>query len=112
MSEKPFNNVLQISDYREPPQKTQYELYPLPFFAAEKHSTWAVEPTGDYAKECDAGRAYALEFLKSCDGTVLWTSLLGQIAADMIEKDDAARIKHLPALGFFGQSAPGFRDFK
>jgi hypothetical protein len=44
----------------------QYELYPLPFFNAEARSTWVVE------------------FLKSCDGAVGWSSLLQVIVADMI----------------------------
>lgn len=33
-----------------------------------------------------------------------------QIAADFIEKDDAGRIKHLPALGFFGLGAQYYKD--
>ncbi len=28
------SNVVQLSDHREPPIKSQYERYPLPFFAA------------------------------------------------------------------------------
>ena len=33
-----------------------------------------------------------------------------QIAADLIEKDEAARIKHLPALGFFGLGAQYYKN--
>jgi len=33
-----------------------------------------------------------------------------QIAADMIEKDDASRIKHLPALGLFGLGAQYYKN--
>jgi hypothetical protein len=33
-----------------------------------------------------------------------------QIAADLIEKDDAGRIKHLPALGFFGLGAQYYKN--
>src|SRR5262245_58216420 len=33
-----------------------------------------------------------------------------QIAADLIEKDDAGRIKHLPALGFFGLGPQYYND--
>lgn len=33
-----------------------------------------------------------------------------QIAADIIEKDDAARIKHLPALGLFGLGAQYYKN--
>jgi uncharacterized protein DUF1553/uncharacterized protein DUF1549/cytochrome c len=33
-----------------------------------------------------------------------------QIAADMIEKDDAARVKNLPALGFFGLGAQYYKN--
>ncbi len=33
-----------------------------------------------------------------------------QIAADLIEKDDAGRVKHLPALGFFGLGAQYYKN--
>jgi cytochrome c553 len=33
-----------------------------------------------------------------------------QIAADLIEKDDAGRMKHLPALGFFGLGAQYYKN--
>jgi cytochrome c553 len=33
-----------------------------------------------------------------------------QVAADLIEKDDAGRIKHLPALGFFGLGAQYYKN--
>lgn len=33
-----------------------------------------------------------------------------QIAADLIEKDDATRVKHLPALGYFGLGPQYYRD--
>ena len=32
-------SVVQISRYLPPRQKSQYELYPLPFFSASKHCT-------------------------------------------------------------------------
>ena len=41
-------------------------------------------PTGCYGADCDTGRAYAIEFLQTCDGTAGWASLLAQITADMI----------------------------
>ena len=41
-------------------------------------------PTGNYWDDCETGKIYAVEFLKSCDGTVGWSSLLTQIVADMI----------------------------
>jgi hypothetical protein len=84
------SNVVRIKDYLPPPpprrkrQKSQYELYPLPFFDAKKHSCWSVQPTGNYWDDCKTGRAYAEEFLKSCDVTNGWSSLLTQIVADMI----------------------------
>jgi hypothetical protein len=59
-------------------------FYPLPFFNMEKLSTWDVTPTGDYWADCETGKAYAIEFLKSCDGTVGWSSLLQCIVGDMI----------------------------
>jgi len=64
--------------------KSQYELYPMPFFDRESHCTWKVQPTGDYGRDCSVGRDYAREFLKSCDGTVGWASLLRSIALDMV----------------------------
>jgi hypothetical protein len=64
--------------------KSQYELYPLPFFNADAHCTWDVKPTGDYTVDCETGRRYATEFLQSCDGTLGWTWLLQSIVADMI----------------------------
>jgi hypothetical protein len=78
---------VQISDYLPPRQKSQYELYPLPFLNAEASTgscTWDVTPTGDHAADCVTGHCYAIEFLKSCDGTVGWVSLLPHIVADMI----------------------------
>jgi hypothetical protein len=78
------SNVVQFADHREPPQKSQYDLYLLPFFAAGCHSTWAVKPTGDYCKDCETGRRYAIEFLRSCDGTLGWSTLLTQVVGDMI----------------------------
>ena len=87
----PSGNVVQIKDFLPPKpqrrrgrQQSQYELYPLPFFNVKKLSTWDVTPTGDYVVDCETGRAYAVEFLKSCDGTVGWSTMLGCIVADMI----------------------------
>ena len=84
------NNVVRIKDYLPPPpprqkrQKSQYELYRLPFFNANAHCTWQVKPSGNYFDDCETGRAYAIEFLRSCDGTVGWSSLLTEIVKDMI----------------------------
>jgi hypothetical protein len=79
--------IVQLDTYRRPPRPrvgSQYARYPLPFFNADVLSTWHVKPTGDYAADCATGRRYAIEFLKSCDGTVGWVSLLPAIMADMI----------------------------
>jgi hypothetical protein len=86
------SNVVRIKDYLQPPpprQKSQYELYPLPFFKAAKRRgsggcTWHVTPTGSYSADYEIGRAYAIEFLKSCDGTVGWSTLLISIVNEMI----------------------------
>jgi hypothetical protein len=43
---------------------------------------WACGRKGVKGKE--PGKRYAVEFLKSCDGTVGWSSLLASITADMI----------------------------
>lgn len=64
--------------------KSQYEKYPLPFFDRARHSVWAVKPTGNYGDDCETGKRYATEFLRSCDGTVGWSTLLPQIVVDMI----------------------------
>ena len=84
--------VINLSDYRPAPVavpkrrkvQSQYEQYRLPFFDAKRLSTWAVEPTGDYSADVETGRAYAIEFLQSNDGTDGWTTLLTQIVCDMI----------------------------
>jgi hypothetical protein len=79
-----MSNVVQIKDYLPPPQKSQYELYPLPFFDAATLCTWNVKPTGNYGDDCKIGRQFAIDFLQSCDGTVGWSALLPAIVADMI----------------------------
>lgn len=63
---------------------SQYDRYPLPFFDAEHRSVWAIEPTGGYSVDYETGRAYAIDFLESNDGTVGWATLLAQIVRDMI----------------------------
>ena len=63
---------------------SQYAIYPLPFFDADRRSAWAVQASGDYSADCELGEKYAFEFLNSCDGTHGWTALLPQIVADMI----------------------------
>jgi hypothetical protein len=83
------SNVVQIKDFLPPPQRSLYELYPLPFFNRDKLSTWDVTPTGDYAADCETGRRYAVELLKTYDGSIGWSSLLGQIVADMIRAGPA-----------------------
>jgi hypothetical protein len=87
-----MSNVVKFKDYLPPRprqqrrkrQKSQYELYPLPFFNRKTRCTWDVKPTGDYVADCETGRAFALQFLKTCDGTHGWTNLLAHIASDMI----------------------------
>ena len=87
-----MSNVVQLKDYLPPRprqqrrkrQKSQYELYPLPFLNGKTRCCWDVKPTDDYGADCETGRAYALQFLKTCDGTHGWTNLLANIASDMI----------------------------
>jgi hypothetical protein len=69
---------------KKPRQKSQYELYPMPFFDRASLCTWKVQPTGNYSNDCVTGRVYALEFLRSCDGSAGWSTLLAQIASDMV----------------------------
>jgi hypothetical protein len=91
-----------------PPVQTQYERYPLPFFDRAKLCTWSVKPTGNYGADCATGRAYAIEFLRSCDGSAGWTSLLQQIVADMIRAGTSGAFAGHPkvngiVIGFMGQ---------
>jgi hypothetical protein len=84
-----IDNVVRLSDYRPPPPKrqkvkSQYEKYPLPFFNGKDRCTWDVKPSGNYFADCETGHAFALEFLKTCDGTNGWASLMGCIVTDMI----------------------------
>jgi hypothetical protein len=86
--------IIQLSDYRKPaltlPQparkksKSQYDLYPMPFFNKKRRCTWDVTPTGDYTADYRTGRSFAIEFLRSNDKTYGWASLLPQIVSDMI----------------------------
>ena len=74
--------------------KSQYERYPLPFFNRKRRCTWDVMPSGDYSADCETGRAFAIEFLKSCDGTVGWASLMSCIVTDMIDAGIDERWPH------------------
>jgi hypothetical protein len=77
-------NVVQLRDHQEPKQRSMYDLYPLPFFNGETRSTWDVSPTGDYGADCEKGRTYAIEFLKTCDGSLGWSTLLSHIVSCMV----------------------------
>jgi hypothetical protein len=89
------SKIVLLKDYRKPKpskrqkQKSQYELYPLPFFDGKTLCTWAAKPSGDYTADCEVGRKYAVAFLQSCDGTVGWSSLLAPILADMFRAGHA-----------------------
>lgn len=72
---------------------SMFDLYRLPFFdvnAPFAKRSWSVAPTGNYSADCDTGAAYAIAFLRSCDGTYGWRSLLAAIVASMIEDDGIA----------------------
>jgi hypothetical protein len=93
--------VVKLDDYRTPappPQRSQYELYPMPFFDRDAGSTWRVTPTGDYAADVETGRRYGWAFLRSCDGTVGWAALLPAIVADMVRAGQVNGI----VVGFMG----------
>ena len=82
-------NIIQLRDHLTPRparerRKSLYELYPLPFFKRQALCTWDVTPSGDYFTDCETGRGYAKEFLRTCDGTDGWSMLIGHIVADMI----------------------------
>lgn len=70
--------------------KSFYDLYPMPFFDKSRRCCWAVQPTGDYRKDLDTGRDYAVQFLSSCDGTVGWSTLLGSIVCDISRSGDTS----------------------
>ena len=94
-----MSDVVQLSDYRKPPpkldrgkrEKSKYELYPLPFFDAEAKNVWCVRSTGNYVKDCEIGREYGYEFLKSCDGSNGWRTLLSDIVGDMTRAGPSGR---------------------
>jgi hypothetical protein len=83
---------------KRPKQKSQYELYPLPFFNGKERCTWDVKPTGYYGADCETGHAYAIEFLKTCDKSYGWPSLMQSITSDMIR----AGSKNGIVIGFMG----------
>jgi hypothetical protein len=78
--------IVRLSDRRPPPEKptSQYERYSLPFFNGKKRCTWDITPIGNYTADYETGKAFAVDFLKSCDGSVGWASLMPSIVADMI----------------------------
>jgi hypothetical protein len=84
--------VVRLDDYRPPAPKRAkvqpfHKKYPMPFFTAKKGGgicAWDVTPIGNYTADCETGHAFAIEFLKSCDKTYGWQSLLQQIVAEMI----------------------------
>jgi len=96
MAQADSNNstIVQISDYRPPVSKRAkvqpfHKKYPMPFFKPRKSSginAWKVSPSGDYGEDCKMGSAFAIQFLKSCDKTYGWQSLLQCIVADMIRE--------------------------
>lgn len=83
---------------------SQFELYRLPFFdpnAPLAKRCWTVAPTGNYTADCDTGTAYAIAFLRRCDGTHGWRSLLPAIVASMIEsKEDGRQHSNGIVIGF------------
>jgi hypothetical protein len=84
--------IIQLSDYRAaPPKRVKvkpfHKQYPMPFFEPLKAggiNAWNVTPSGNYTKDCETGCTFAIQFLKSCDRTYGWQSLLQTIVADMI----------------------------
>jgi hypothetical protein len=66
------------------PVQSKYEKYPLPFFDRNNLSTWSVTPTGDYPKDFETGQGYAREFIRTCDRTNGWLTLLPSIVSDIV----------------------------
>ncbi len=77
----------------------------MPFFNRKKRWTWDVTPTGNYTADCETGQAFAIDFLKSCEGTNGWASLLRSIVLDMIsagtDADGHPKAKGI-IVGFMG----------
>jgi hypothetical protein len=80
------------------PVRSLYELYPLPFFDAENHNTWAVRPSGDYGADCETGKKFAIKFLATCDGTNGWRALLQFIVGDMIRAGPTKGSRGRPSI--------------
>ena len=80
-------NIVQLADYRTPPSKRpkRKKGESVPFFNRKERCTWDVAPTGNYTADCETGHAFAIEFLKSCDGTWGWAALARWIVLDMIK---------------------------
>ena len=68
----------------KPAKKIQsmYENYRLPFFDGKRLSRWSVSPTGEY--DDFERRRHALEFIRSCDRTNGWITLLPGIVGDIV----------------------------
>ena len=77
--------------------QSQYDLYKLPFFNEKRRLTWAASPKRrswkHYGDDCKLGGDYAIAFLKWCDGTSGWASLLGQMMTDMIGAGPAWKVE-------------------
>src|SRR5436309_36224 len=73
----PIMEVIQLSDYRKPPPprkkcKSQYDLYPMPFFNKKRRCTWDVKPSGDYGLDFKTGQSFAIEFLRTSNHSCGW----------------------------------------
>ena len=97
--EKPVklpSNVVRLSQYRKKArpqagakQRSFYDIYPMKFFDKKTRNSWAVQPTGDHVADLETGKQFAADFLKSCDMTVGWGTLLPIIVADMVKAGPA-----------------------
>jgi hypothetical protein len=82
--------IVPLFPRRPPQQKSQYELYDLPFMNGDAEPVpcmWNVKATVD----CETGRAYAVAFLKTADFTNGWSAMLPGIVADMIRAGPQGR---------------------
>jgi hypothetical protein len=105
-------NIVQLADYRTPPSirkkgESVYELYPMPFFNVRKRCLWDVAPTGNYTADCEMGHAFAIEFLKSCDGTWAWAALVRWIVLDMIKAGPETNGIIVGFMGVIGDALAG-----
>ena len=86
-------NSITSKPNKRPAEQSQWDKYPLPFLDKAQRLCWNAKPSQDRSADFDRGRGFARQFLASCDGTVGWETLLGQIVCDMVRMGPAVQWK-------------------